>query len=76
MSKQPDMTALTEVLTREIEAEQLARILDEVAFDYADSLIRGCDEVIPGAQQAANLYYLKTLRDAIWKAEHPAPVEH
>lgn len=70
---QPDMTALTEVLTSEIEAEQLARILDEVAFDYADSLIRGYDELIPGAAQAGNLFYLKMLRDAIWKAAHPDP---
>lgn len=76
MVRQPDMTALTELLTREIEAEELAKIVDEIAFDYADSLICGCDEVIPGAQQAANLYYLKMLRDALWKAEHPAPVEH
>lgn len=75
MSKQPDMTALTEVLTREIEAEQLARILDEVAFDYADGLIRGANELIPGAAQAGNLYYLKMLRDAIWKAEHPDPAQ-
>ena len=76
MVKQPDMTALTEVLTSEIEAEQLARILDEVAFDYADGLIRGADELIPGAAQANNLYYLKMLRDAIWKAARPDPVEH
>lgn len=76
MVRQPDMTALTELLTREIEPEELAKIVDEIAFDYADSLIRGCDEVIPGAQQAANLYYLKMLRDALWKAAHPAPVEH
>jgi len=70
---QPDMTALTEVLACEIEAEQLARILDEVAFDYADSLIRDYAELIPGAAQAGNLYYLKMLRDAIWKAAHPDP---
>lgn len=75
MTTKPDMTALTEVLTRDIEPEELAKIVDEVAFDYADGLIRGCDDLVPGPRQAANLYYLKMIRDAIWKAEHPDPVE-
>jgi len=68
---QPDMTALTELLTRDIEAERLAKMVDEVAFDYADKLITGADELVPGAAQAENLYYLRVLRDAIWKAAHP-----
>lgn len=71
MVMQPDMTALTELLTRDIEAERLAKMVDEVAFDYADKLITGADELVPGAAQAENLYYLRVLRDAIWKAAHP-----
>ena len=47
--------------------------MDEAAFDYADGLIRRADELIPGAAQANNLYYLKMLRDAIWKAARPDP---
>ena len=74
--KQPDMTALTQLLTVEIDAEALAKMVDEVAFDYADSLICQAEEIIPGKGQATNLYYLKMIRDAIWKAEHPDPVEH
>ena len=73
MSKQPDMTALTQLLAVEIGAEDLARKVDEVAFDYADKLITEAEEIIPGAEQASNLWYLKMLRDAIWKAEHPDP---
>lgn len=74
MSKQPDMTALTRLLTVEIDAEELARKVDEVAFDYAEKLITEAEEIIPGAEQASNLYYLKMLRDAIWKAAHPEQV--
>lgn len=74
MVMQPDMTALTELLTRDIEAERLAKMVDEVAFDYADKLITGADELIPCAAQAENLFYLKMLRDALWKAAHPEQV--
>lgn len=75
MTTKPDMTALTEALTREINAEELAKIVDEVAFDYADGLLRGCGGLIPGAAQAGNLYYLKMLRDALWQAAHPDAAE-
>lgn len=63
------------VLTREIEPEKLAKIVDEVAFDYADGLLRGCDDLVPGPRQAANLFYLKMIRDALWQAARPDAAE-
>ena len=71
MSKQPDMTAIERLLTEEIDAEELARVVDEVAFDYADKLITGANELVPGVEDSVNFYYMHRLRDAIWKAAHP-----
>lgn len=71
MSGKVDMRAIERLLTEEIDAEELARVVDEVAFDYADGLISKADEVVPGVKDSVNFYYMHQLRDAIWKAAHP-----
>ena len=71
MSGKVDMRALEALLTEEIGAEELAKVVDEVAFDYADGLISKASEVVPGVEDSVNFYYMHRLRDAIWKAAHP-----
>ena len=62
-------------MTREVDAEELAKIVDEVAFDYADGLLRNCDALVPGPHQADVLYYLRQLRNALWQAARPDAAE-
>lgn len=71
MSGKVDMSAIEALLTEEIGAEELAKVVDEVAFDYADGLISKASEVVPGVEDSVNFYYMRQLRDAIWKAAHP-----
>ena len=71
MSGKVDMRAIERLLTEEIDAEELARVVDEVAFDYANNLITGADELVPGVEDSLNFYYMHRLRDAIWKAAYP-----
>ena len=71
MTTKPDMATLERLLTREVDAEELAKIVDEVAFDYADGLLRNCDTLVPGPHQADVLCYLKIVRDALWQAARP-----
>ena len=71
MNGKVDMRALEALLTEEIGAEELAKVVDEVAFDYADGLISKAREVVLGVEDSVNFYYMRQLRDAIWKAAHP-----
>lgn len=69
VTREPDMTYLNKFVN-EWGPERIAAVLDEVMFCYADHLIRGCDELIPSSHDADNLWYLKELRDEIWKTIH------
>lgn len=70
VTRNPDTAGLVKFVC-DYTPERIAAAIDEVMFYYADHLIRGCDELIPGPRDADNLWYLKELRDEIWKAVHP-----
>lgn len=69
MKQELDTTGLVKFVI-DYTPERIAAAIDEVMFCYADHLIRGCDELIPSSHDADNLWYLKELRDEIWKTIH------
>ncbi len=65
--KQPDMTALAQLLATEISPKELGDKVDEAAFGYADRVISMADETIPTRADADTIYWLRRLRDALWQ---------
>lgn len=63
MSKQMNMQPMEDFVSSEIFPEEMARVLDEVAYEYTCRWLMDTESCPPFKQEADNLYLLRLLRD-------------
>lgn len=71
MKQELNMATLEAFLSEDIDCKDLAEYLDEMIFEYTYSLISNASEAIPGPRESNIIYWVKALRDAIWRTRHP-----
>lgn len=71
MRQELDLKELTALLTFETDCDHIASVLDEVVFEYIEGILDNSGGAVPGRREGEIIYWVKALRDAVWRAAHP-----
>lgn len=75
MTREINLEGVRALLTIETDCDHIASVLDEVIFEYIEGILDNSGDVVPGRCESDNIYWMKALRDAVWRAAHPGKEE-
>ncbi len=71
MTREINLEGIRALLTFETDCNHIASVLDEVVFEYIEGILDNSGGAVPGRREGDNIYWVKALRDAVWRAAHP-----
>lgn len=71
MTREINLEGIRALLTIETDCDHIASVLDEVVFEYIEGILDNSGGAVPGRRDAEIIYWMKALRDAVWRAAHP-----
>ena len=70
MMREINLEGIRSLLTLGTDCDHLASVLDEVVFEYIGGILDNSGGAVPGRRESDNIYWMKALRDAVWRAAH------
>ena len=75
MTREINLEGIRALLTFETDCDHIASVLDEVVFEYIEGILDNSGGAVPGRREGEIIYWVKALRDAVWRTAHPGKEE-